>query len=323
MSGAHAPFVLVTRAVPGTPSVVGAEVRVLGDAAPTRAALLDAARGAAVLVTMFSDRVDAELLDAAGPSLRGVCNFAVGFNNVDLDACRGRGVTVTNTPDAVTEGTANMAWALALAVARRIVEGDRFARSGAWAAAGPLAMGDFLGRDLTGRTCLIVGAGRIGLAVAKRAHAFGMRIAYVARSRHWEFELAPLAARAVSLEEGLREADLVSVHTPLTSATRHLIGASELALMKPTAIVVNTSRGPVVDEAALAEALADGTIWGAGLDVFEEEPRVHPGLVPLDNVVMMPHVGSAEARWREEMTAMVCANAAAIIAGREPPNRVA
>jgi len=317
--------VIATRDVPGAltvPGVDGVEVRTLGPGHASRAALLAAAREADVLVTMFADRIDAEALDAGGERLQGVCNFAVGHNNIDLAACARRGVVVTNTPDAVTEGTANLAWLLIMAVARRLVEGDRFARTGAWAEGGPLAMGDFLGMDLTGRTLLIVGAGRIGYATAQRALGWGMKVLYVSRSRKWAFELAPMAGKKVDLHEGLREADVVSVHTPLTDETRHLIGETELGLMKPTAILVNTSRGPVVDEGALVRTLERGGIFGAGLDVFEDEPRVHPGLVGLDSVTMMPHVGSAEKRYREEMTAMVGRNAAAILRGERAPNAV-
>ena len=312
----------VTRTVPGALEVPGARVETLGDGAPDRPGLLSFARGKSVLVTMFADRVDAELLDAAGASLAGVCNFAVGYDNIDLGACRQRGVAVSNTPDAVTEGTADAAWLLLLATARRLIPADRHARSGAWARQGPLGMSDFLGQDLTGRTLLIVGAGRIGYAVAQRALAWGMRILYVARSSHLEFELAPVAGRRVTLDEGLAEADAVSVHTPLTDETHHLIGARELGLMKRSAILVNTARGPVVDEAALAEALRDGRIWGAGLDVFEREPEINPGLVGLDSVTLMPHIGSAEKRWRERMTEMVAANAARMLAGERPVNPV-
>jgi len=314
--------VAVTRTVPGEMVVPGGAVRIGPHEMMPRARLLEFVRGAHIAVTMFSDRVDGEFLDAAGPQLRGVCNFAVGVNNIDTGSCQRRGIPVTNTPDAVTEGTADLAWALLLAVARRVVEGDRFARSGDWQRAGILSMADFLGADLTGRTLLIVGAGRIGFATAMRSIGWGMRVLYVARRRHWEFELAPLAGRRVTLEEGLAEADVVSLHTPLTPETTHLLGREQLALMKPNAILLNTSRGPVVDEAALAETLRAKRIWGAGLDVFEREPEVHPGLLDLPNVVMAPHVGSAERRYREMMTQMVAGNAAAILAGREPPNRV-
>lgn len=317
------PNVLVTRAVPGVLDVPGASVRVLGETLPDRRAVLDAMPGVGVLVSMFTDRVDDELLDAAGGSLRGVCQYAVGTDNIDLDACKRRGVVVTNTPDAVTEGTADLAWALLLAVARRVVEADAYARSEAYPANGPLGMGDFLGADLTGRTLLIVGAGRIGRAVALRSIGWGMRVLYVARSRKWDMELAPLAGRRVELDEGLALADVVSLHTPLTPDTRHLIDARRLGLMKPNAILINTARGPVVDEAALAAVLHDGFIWGAGLDVFEREPVIHEGLLKARNVVLTPHIGSAERRYREMMTAMVAANARAILDGHEPPNRVA
>jgi len=316
------PIVACCREVPGVLEVPGAEVRVLGSEMAGREALLGFVRGATVIVSTFHDRIDGWVLDAAGPGLLGVCNFAVGFDNVDLEACRGRGVIVCNTPDAVTEGTANMAWLLVLAVARRLVEADRFARSGEWARGGPLGMGDWMGLDLSGKTLLVVGAGRIGYATALRALSVGMRVEYVARTRKVSFEQSPTAARRVELEEGLRRADVVSVHTPLTDETRHLIGERELAMMKPEAILVNTARGPVVDEAALAATLGRGHLWGAGLDVFEREPEVHPGLLGAPNVVMTPHIGSAEVRWREAMTRMVGENAAAIIAGERPPNRV-
>jgi glyoxylate reductase len=321
-SGVGAARVVVTRAIPGAFDVSGASVRVLGEALPERRAVLDALPGAEVLVSMFTDRVDAEMIAAAGGSLRGVCQYAVGTDNIDFEACRQGGVTVTNTPDAVTEGTADLAWALLLAVARRVVEADAYARSEAYPANGPLGMGDFLGADLTSRTLLIVGAGRIGRAVALRSLGWGMRVLYVARSRHWDFELAPLAAERVELDEGLARADVVSVHTPLTDSTRHLIDKRRLWLMKANAILVNTARGPVVDEAALVAALERGQIWGAGLDVFEREPVVHPGLIAARNAVLTPHIGSAERRYREMMTAMVAGNVRAILVGEEPANRV-
>ncbi|MBZ0171543.1 MAG: D-glycerate dehydrogenase [Phycisphaerales bacterium] len=316
------PVVAVTRSVPGELVVPGAEVKILGDRLEPIVTIHEFVAGCDVLVPMFTNKVGEAMLDAAGPGLRGVCNFAVGYNNIDIEACRARGVTVTNTPDAVTEGTANAAWLLVMAVARRLVEGDRFARSGAWSEHGPLGMAEFMGLDLTGRTIHIVGAGRIGYAVATRALAWGMNVLYTARSRKWNFELAPVNARRVDLDAGLAEADVVSIHTPLTDETRHLIDARRLSLMKKTAILVNTARGPVIDEAALAEVLRHKRIWGAGLDVFEHEPRVHPDLVGLDNITMTPHIGSAEVRYREEMTHMVAANASAILAGQTPPNLV-
>ena len=317
------PIVAVTRATPGGDlRVPGAEMRQLGESMPTREEMFELVRGASVIVSMFMDRVDRELLDAAGPGLKGVCNFAVGYNNIDLELCRERGIAVTNTPDAVTEGTANLGFMLLLACARRLLEADRFARTGAWVEHGPLNMMDFLGLELTGRVIHIVGAGRIGYAMALRARAFGMDVIYTSRGRKIDFEIAPLCARRVELEEGLSLADVVSIHTPLTPETRHLLNRERIGLLKPEAIVVNTSRGPTIDEAALAEALRAKRIWGAGLDVFEEEPKVHPDLVGLDNVVMTPHIGSAERRWRETMSRMCEVNAQAILEGREPPNRV-
>lgn len=322
MSEQQIPRVAVTRKVPGEMVVPGARVEILGDGLPLRAAVLHFARGADVLVPMYTERVDTELLDAAGPGLRGVCNFAVGVNNVDLAACQARGIIVTNTPNVVTEGTADLAWLLILAVARRLIEADRYARSPDYPSHGPLGMAEWLGRDLTGRTLLIVGAGRIGLATALRAHAWGMKTLYVARSKHWEFELAPLAAEQVELDEGLSRAHFVSIHTPLTPQTTHLIDERRLRLMRADAILVNTSRGPTVDEAALARALKEGRIWGAGLDVYEKEPVIHPELLSAPHTVLTPHIGSAEVRYREMMTQMAAHNACAILAGKEPPNRV-
>lgn len=323
MNSVANPLVVITRGVPGEPVVPGAALKV-APATPqmSRAELLAYVRGAHAVITMFHDRVDDEFLTAAGPQLKAVCNFAVGVDNIDLAACARRGVLVANTPDAVTEGTANMTLALLLAVARRLVPADRFVRSGRFAVEGNTFPTGWMGMHLTGQTILIVGAGRIGRAVALRALAFGMRVLYTARSRHLDFELAPLAARRVELEGGLREADVVSIHTPLTPETRHLINAPRLALMKPTAILINTARGPIVDEAALAAALKAGRLYGAGLDVFEHEPKVHPNLVGLDSVALSPHIGSAEARYRAMMTDMACANAAAALAGRPVPNPV-
>ncbi len=317
------PTVSITRAVPGTPSIPGADIR-QAHAEPqmTRPQLLEFIRGSDVVISMFHDRVDDEFLDAAGPRLKGVCNFAVGIDNFDLAACRRRDIIVTNTPDAVTEGTANIAFALLLAAARRVAAGDRFVRAGHFEKQGNIFPTGWLGVHLTGQTLLIVGAGRIGRAVALRALGFGMRVLYVARSAHADFEQAPIAARRVDIDEGLRSADFVSIHTPLTPDTRHLINAPRLRLMKPTAVIVNTARGPVIDEQALAEALKAGSIFAAGLDVFEHEPRVNPLLMQCDNAVFTPHIGSGERRYREQMTEMVCANASAILAGKPAPNAV-
>jgi glyoxylate reductase len=313
----------VTRAIPSRIRIDNASVEILGDDLAPRDALLRFVPGAHALVTMYTDSVDDQLLDRAGPQLKVVSNFAVGHDNIDLQACKSRGIAVTNTPDAVTEGTANLAFLLILSVARRLVEADHYARSERYPQGGPLGMADFLGLDLCNKQLLIVGAGRIGYATALRAKAFGMRIAYVARSRHIDFEMSPLGAKRVDLDDGLASADVVSIHTPLSKSTRHLMSDERLRLMKPDAILVNTARGPVVDEAALVRALQEERLWGAGLDVFEHEPAVHPGLIDSDRVVLTPHIGSAEIRWREAMTEMVQNNIRAVLEGKEPPNRIA
>lgn len=323
----HTPAIAITRRLHGDPAAPGCAVRMhQGDTALSTPELHAFVRGAAAIITWVSERVDDALLDAAGPQLRGICNYAVGIDNIDLHACRRRNLLVTNTPDVVTEGTADLAWALLLAVARRLPAADRYARSPEYPARGPLGPDDFLGQHLTGKTLLIVGAGRIGRAVALRGMGWGMRTLYVARSTHWDFELAPLAATRVDLATGLAAADVVSIHTPLTPETRGLIGPAQLALLKPTAILINTARGPVVDEAALADALAAGRLWGAGLDVFEREPIVHPRLIEgpaAHRCVLAPHIGSASAHHRAQMTALALANARAVALGLPPPTPVA
>lgn len=320
------PRVLVTRPTPGAYDVSGVEFIINPShellscealiALVRKHAPLDA------LVTMYHDPVDETLLDAAGPRLRAVCNFAVGFNNIDVAACRRRNILVCNTPHAVTEGTADLAWALLLAAARLLPAADRYARSPEYPARGILGMDEFLGQDIAGRTLLIVGAGRIGYATALRSLGWGMKILYAARSRHYDFEFAPLNATRVELDEGLAQADYVSLHTPLTPETRHLIDARSLALMKPRAILVNTARGPIVDEAALVDALRRRRIWAAGLDVYENEPTLAPGLAELPNVALTPHIGSGAGRYREMMAAMICENLRAVFEGRRPPNLV-
>lgn len=309
-------LVCVSRPLPFEFVVPGAEVRFGPEGGFTeRADLLRFYAGASAAVTWFFERVDDEFLDAAGPGLKVVSNFAVGYNNIDVRACRARGIVVTNTPDAVTEGTADMAWALLLGAARRLSAMDRFARSGAWVRRGALGPGDFLGMPLAGRTLLIVGAGRIGYATALRSVGWGMRVLYNARRAKPAFEFAPLNGRRVELDEGLRQADFISVHTPLTEETRHLIDARRLGLCKATAVLVNTARGPVVDEAALATALREGRLFAAGLDVFEREPEVHPELVGLESAVMAPHIGSATTDSRRRMVELCAENVRAVLAG--------
>ncbi len=292
----------------------GHDVQVLADERPPdRAALLAGVAGADAIVTLLSDRVDGELLDAAGPGLRIVANYAVGLDNVDLEACRARGVRVAHTPGVLTEETADMTWALALAVARRVVEGHRLAASGRWTGWAPMQL---LGTSLHGRTFGVVGLGRIGRAAARRARGFGMRVAYAGRSRNEEAE-RETDARPLAFEELLAEADVLSLHCPSTPSTRHLIDADALARMKPGAILVNTARGDVVDEQALVDALAEERLGGAGLDVFEREPRIHPRLAAFSNVVLAPHLGSATVRARSEMARMVAEAVVEVLEGRE------
>ena len=312
---------LVTRGVPGPVREHPAGRCRLevweGEGIMPRAELLERVEGKAGLVAMLTDRVDGELLDRAGPGLRAVANYAVGFDNLDLEACTARGVLATNTPDVVTEATADLAWALLLAAARRVAEGDRFLR-----ARRPWVWGPefFLGFEVHGKTLGVIGLGRIGRAVARRATGFGMAVRYTARHRLPAAEEAALGVAWRELDELLAEADFVSIHTGLSAATRHLIGADQLARMKPTAVLVNTARGPIVDEAALAAALAAGELGAAGLDVFEREPEVHPGLLGLDNVTIVPHLGTATVETRVAMGMAAAANLLAAVEGRRPPN---
>jgi glyoxylate reductase len=315
------PAVLVTRGVPEPvrEHLAGrCQLEVWdGDGVMPRAELLARVAGKAGLLSMLTDRVDGELLDRAGPELRVVANFAVGFDNLDLEACTARGVLATNTPDVVTEATADLAWALLLAAARRVAEGDRFLRARRPWIWGPQF---FLGFEVNGKTLGVIGLGRIGRAVAGRAAGFGMPVLYTARRRLPAGEEAALGVTWRELDELLAEADFVSVHTGLSPATHHLIGAEQLARMKPTAVLVNTARGPIVDEAALAAALAAGELGAAGLDVFEREPEVHPGLLDLDNVTIVPHLGTATLETRVAMGMTAAGNLLAALDGRRPPN---
>jgi glyoxylate reductase len=282
-----------------------------------RAELLELVAGADALLTLLGDRVDDELLDAAGPQLRCVANVAVGYDNVDRAAAARRGVVVANTPGVLDDATADIAMALLLAATRRLGEGERLIRSGrpwSW------GMSFMLGSGLRGKLLGIVGLGNIGSRVAERARAFGMEIAY--HGRHQAPAAAALGAVRLDLDELLADADAVSLHCPLTAETRHLIGARELGLMKPTATLVNTARGPVVDEAALVAALRDGEIAAAGLDVFEREPAVEPGLLELENVVLAPHLGSATVETRTAMAALAARNAIAVVMDERPPSPV-
>jgi glyoxylate reductase len=286
----------------------------------TRQELLKAVAGADALVTLLHDRIDGEVLDAAGPQLRVVGNVAVGYDNVDVAAATERGVVVTNTPGVLTDATADLAVALMLAVTRRLGEAERLVRSGhrwSW------DMFFMLGSGLSGKTLGVVGLGGIGRAVAERALAFGLQIVYAGpRRAPAEVESALGGARHLPLEDLLRDSDLVTLHCPLTPETRHLIDADALALMRPSAYLVNTARGPVVDESALVEALRSGALAGAGLDVYEDEPEVHPGLLELENVVLLPHLGSATVETRSAMAKLAAENAIAVLDGRAPPTPI-
>jgi glyoxylate reductase len=288
---------------------------------PARDELLRRVAGCDGILTLLTDRVDDELLDAAGPQLRVVSNYAVGFDNIDVPACARRGVAVGNTPGVLTETTADLAWALLMAAARRLPEGDRYVRAGQWRTWGPLLL---LGPDVHGATIGIVGFGRIGQALARRARGFGMDILYHDASQLPDDVTSPLGAVYVPLGELLARSDFVSLHVNLTAETRHLINATTLAAMKSTAVLVNTSRGPVVDQRALAEALRDGVIWAAALDVTDPEPiPMDDPLVGLDNCLIVPHIASATGATRGKMAEMAAANLLAGVRGDPLPTPVA
>ena len=287
------------------------------DSPPSASATLAAVRDAQAVICTLNERFDRDLL-AAAPSLRGIANYAVGYNNIDTDAAKARGVIVTNTPDVLTNATADITWALILAVARRVVEGDQLVRQDRWAGWSPTQL---LGVDLTGKTLGIIGMGRIGQAVARRALGFEMNVLYWSRGEQ-PLPSANPAWQRVSFEELVRRSDFLSLHVPLTPDTRHLINEEALRLMKPTAFLINAARGPVVDEAALVTALREGRRAGAGLDVYENEPELHPGLRELSRVVLLPHLGSATTETRIKMGMMCVENVLAVLEGKPAPNRV-
>ncbi|WP_028463956.1 2-hydroxyacid dehydrogenase [Nesterenkonia alba] len=322
----HEPLVYLSRELPAEivdrlRNDTGAQVRMYhrADFPPTREELLKDVSGAHALVTMLTDRIDAEVLEAAGDQLQVVANFAVGFDNIDLHACRERGVTVTNTPGVLDESVADLTLALILAVARRVPEADRFMRTGSTWIWNPQG---YVGMDVSaGRTLGIIGLGRIGMAVARRAHAFGMQILASGRGAQSP-HAQQLGVTAATPEDVITGSDILSLHCPLTTENKHMIAAAQLESMKPGSILINTARGPLVDEAALAEALASGHLGGAGLDVFEDEPNVHPRLRELDNVVLLPHIGSAGDATRRQMAELVIRNVAAVLQGQPPVTEV-
>lgn len=318
------PRVFVTRRIPqaGLAALAAvAEVDLWEDELPPpREVLLERVRGVDGLLSLLTDRVDAELLDAAGPGLQVVSNYAVGYDNIDVAACRERGVAVGNTPGVLTETTADLAFALLMAVARRLPEGYDHVREDRWQTWGPLLL---LGKDIHGATLGIVGFGRIGRELARRAQGFGMRTLYYSRTQAPPEVEAQLGATFTPFETLLAESDFVSLHTALTEQTRHLIDAPALARMKPGAILINTSRGGVVDQAALAEALRSGRLFGAGLDVTAPEPmRAQDPLLALPNCLVVPHVASASERTRERMALKAAANLVAGLRGTPLPDPV-
>jgi glyoxylate reductase len=312
--------VLVTiKLPPEVLSLIAREHQVEGyDADPplARRQLLKSITDKEGLLCTITDRIDAEVLDRA-PALKVIANYGVGFEHLDIEAATRRGIMVTNTPGVLTETTADAAFALILAAARRVVEGDRRVREGEFRYWAPFL---FLGQEVHGKTLGIIGMGRIGQAVARRARGFAMKIIYHSRTRLAPAGEQELQASAVPLETLLREADFVTLHVPLTPQTRHLMGSRELEMMKPTAYLINTARGPVVDEAVLVAALRQGVIRGAGLDVYEREPQLTPGLTDLDNVVLLPHVGSATVETRTRMAEMAAENLLVGLRGDHPPN---
>jgi glyoxylate reductase len=318
------PLVVVTRKLPDA-----IETRMMelfdtrlneSDTPLTKAALLEAVKTAEILVPTVTDRIDSGVLAHANPELRLIANYGTGVDHIDVEAAYARGITVTNTPGVLTEDTADMTMALILAVSRRLVEGERVARSGDWPGWSPTSM---LGHRITGKRLGILGMGRIGSAVARRARGFGLAIHYHNRRRVPEAVENELEATYwESLDQMLARMDIISVNCPHTPATFHLLSARRLALLRPTAIVVNTSRGEVIDEAALTRMLRNKQLAGAGLDVFEHEPAINPRLRELDNVVLLPHMGSATIEGRIDMGEKVVINIKTFVDGHRPPDRV-
>jgi glyoxylate reductase len=321
LPGVSRPVVLVARRLlPAGLEALASEYEIReGGLDAERARILELAPGAAAIVADPTVAVDDALLDAAGDGLRVVANFAVGHDNVDLDACRRRGIPVTNTPDVLTNATAELALALTLAAARRTTGAEADLRAGRWTGWDPAA---HLGLELSGASFAVVGLGRIGRRYAQLVHGFAGELLYVGRSRKAEAE-AELGASRVELDEALERSDVVSLHAPASPESHHLVGSGQLARMKPTAVLVNTARGSLVDGEALAAALQAGEIGAAGLDVFEGEPEVPAALLSAPRAVLLPHIGSATTTARDGMARTVAANVLAALRGEDPPNRVA
>lgn len=284
----------------------------------TKEELLDVVSSQDALITMLSDPIDSEVIQA-GKNLRVIANYAVGFNNIDVKTASARKIPVLNTPDVLTNASADFAWALLMSAARRIIEGDAMTRQGQFEGWAPELL---LGVEVYGKTLGLIGAGRIGQGVARRAKGFDMRVLYHNRNRLPDHVEEQYHMEYTDLDTLLKESDFVSLHCPLTAETRHLIGERELKIMKPTAVLINTARGPVVNETALVKALEENIIFSAGLDVFEDEPTLSPGLARLPNVVLAPHIASAGVETRSKMVDMVVSGVLAILQGRTPQNLV-
>lgn len=318
------PKVFITRQIPEAGEKLlkqaGFEVEVSEvDGALPRPQLLEKIKGVDAALTLLTDKVDEEFLDAAGAQLKIVANYAVGYDNIDLSSCAARNVVTANTPDVLTESVAEHAIALLFALSRRIVEADQFMRNGKYTGWEPLM---FLGNDMAGKTLGLVGLGRIGAAVAKRMHdGFEMKILYYDVNRNQELE-EKYHLQYADLEALLKESDFISVHVPLLPATKHLMGAAQFKMMKKTAYLVNTSRGPVIDEAALVVALKNGEIKGAALDVFEDEPKMAEGLAQLPNTVLTPHIASATEETRAAMAELAAKNIIEVLNGREAITKI-
>lgn len=321
MKGGLLMKVLITRKIPS----IGVEmlkekhdvIENLSDVQMTKEQLIEAVSDVDAVLSALTDPID-ETVIKAGKNLKIISNYAVGYNNIDIMAAHSAGVIVTNTPDILSDTTAEVAWALLFAVSRRIVEADRYLRNGKWRTFTSDLM---LGQDIHDKTLGIIGAGRIGRRFAEKARGYNMSILYHNREQAMDFEKIH-NARYVSLEELLKQSDIVSIHVPLTTETYHLIGENELRMMKENAILINTSRGPILDEKALAKALKEHWIFGAGLDVYENEPHVTPELLNLDNVVLLPHIGSATHETRNNMSVLCARNIIQVLEGRKPSTPV-
>lgn len=314
--------VLLTREMPG-PAMEklkrGVDLEYVSEETKlTKQEIIDRIKDKDGLISMLDDPIDAEVINAAH-DLKVISNYAVGFNNIDIKTATSRGIAVTNTPGVLTNATADLAWALLMAVSRRTAEGDRYLRAGKFRCWGPKLM---LGYEFAGKTLGIIGMGRIGSAVAKRASGFDMHVVYYKRHRLSQQEEKKAGAEYAGLDELLSQSDFISIHAPLTDETRHMLGEEQFKKMKDSCILINTARGPIVDESALTAALKQGWIAGAGLDVYENEPAVSPELLEMENVVLEPHIGSATYEAREKMAEMVADDCLAVLKGGRPDNIV-